>query len=438
MRPFTEVRAGESGVVLLLGLNVFLILMAYYFIRPVEQALILEGVGAEFRAYLSLPLLLLLLGAVPLYGALVNRMPRRRLINVVTAFFAACLVAFYVIFQIGVPLWVQGIVFFLWVGVFARVVVAQFWSFAYEIYKTEQGERLFPIVAFGASFGAVFGGFISGGVIELAGLYLPMLLAGGLLVVSLLITNYVDARSREEQGDDLAESQGESQADVEIGGDETPYRVVLRSSYLLMIALLALCLTLVDTNGEYILGKLVESAAAEAVMMGQAEGLSEGELIGRFYSRFDLVVSTLSLFIQLFLVSRAIKYFGVRGSLVVLPLLALGVNTLIVLFPLMAAVRWAKTAEAATDYSLQNTVENILFLPCTREQKYKAKQAIHTFFVRAGAVMAAVVVYVGTTFLAFGPRGFAALNVVLVLIALALAVGIGLKYRRFVDTGQTP
>ena len=93
-------------------------------------------------------------------------------------------------------------------------------------------------------------------------------------------------------------------------------------------------------------------------------------------------------------------------------------------------VRWVKTAENATDYSLQNTVRNVLFLPTTRDQKYKAKQAIDGFFVRAGDVLAALCVYVGATQLGYGPREFALLNLGLGVAWLALAVITGRGYAR--------
>jgi AAA family ATP:ADP antiporter len=95
-------------------------------------------------------------------------------------------------------------------------------------------------------------------------------------------------------------------------------------------------------------------------------------------------------------------------------------------------VRWVKTAENATDYSLQNTVRQVLFLPTTREQKYKAKQAIDTFFVRAGDVLSAVLVFAGTTLFALSTRQFALVNIVLVCAWLVLAVLIGREYRRLV------
>jgi AAA family ATP:ADP antiporter len=97
-------------------------------------------------------------------------------------------------------------------------------------------------------------------------------------------------------------------------------------------------------------------------------------------------------------------------------------------YPLLTMVRWVKTAENSTDYSLQNTVRQVLFLPTTREQKYKAKQAIDTFFVRSGDVLSAVLVFVGTKLLALTTQQFAMVNILLVGVWLILAFMVGREH----------
>ena len=87
-------------------------------------------------------------------------------------------------------------------------------------------------------------------------------------------------------------------------------------------------------------------------------------------------------------------------------------------------------AENATDYSLQNTVRNVLFLPTSREEKYKAKQAIDSFFVRAGDVLSAGLVFVGAGLLELGTRQFALANLALVLVWLVLALRVGREHAR--------
>ena len=194
LRLFADVRAGEGGTALLLAFNVFLLLATYYCIRPVREALILsvEG-GAELKSYLAAGQAVLLLGLVPAYGALADRLPRRRLLNVVTAFFVACLIAFYLLTRAGAPI---AVIFFLWVGIFNLMIVAQFWSFANDLYTKDQGERLFAIVAVGASLGAVLGARLAGWLIPLFGLPQLLLVAAGLLALGVVISNVVDARER--------------------------------------------------------------------------------------------------------------------------------------------------------------------------------------------------------------------------------------------------
>jgi AAA family ATP:ADP antiporter len=122
----------------------------------------------------------------------------------------------------------------------------------------------------------------------------------------------------------------------------------------------------------------------------------------------------------------------------ILPLIALGGYALIAFYPVLSYIRWAKTAENSTDYSLNNTVRHILFLPATREQKYKAKQTIDSFFWRVGDTFSAVLVFIGTQLLVLNVTGFALVNLSFVAVWLLLAIWIGKEYKRLVDSGETP
>ena len=191
LRIVADVRAGEGATALLLALNVFLILTAYYVLKPVREALILGQGSPELKSYMSVGQVALLMVVVPLYGRLVSALPRLRLMRVVTWFFIACLIAFYVLAQAGVPL---GVVYFLWIGIFNLMIVAQFWAFANDLYTEDEGERLFPIVGFGASLGAVLGSMIAGWLIAPLGVYQMMLVGAAGLVLQLQITSLIDRR----------------------------------------------------------------------------------------------------------------------------------------------------------------------------------------------------------------------------------------------------
>ena len=204
--------------------------------------------------------------------------------------------------------------------------------------------------------------------------------------------------------------------------------------YLLLIAGLMLVYNMVNTNGEYILGRTVVAmytASHPAMGLG---GLDEKKVIGEFYGNYFTIVNILSALIQAFAVSRVIKWFGVRVALLVLPVVAIGGYAAMAFLPILGLIRGVKLAENSVDYSLQNTTRNALYLPTSREAKYKAKQANDTFFVRFGDVLSAGLVFAGTTWLGFAPRHFALVNVGLVVIWLVLAVAIGRKYKTMTAT----
>jgi AAA family ATP:ADP antiporter len=120
----------------------------------------------------------------------------------------------------------------------------------------------------------------------------------------------------------------------------------------------------------------------------------------------------------------------VKVAILVLPLIAFTGYTILAFAPVLALVRAVKIAENATDYSIQNTVRNVLFLPTSRDEKYKAKQAIDSFFWRAGDVLSAALVFVGVTMLGLGTSGFARANLVLASIWVILAYAVGREYVR--------
>ena len=423
---FARVEAGEGASCLLLALNVFLLLAAYYIIRPVRQALILSEGGAEVQSYSAAGQALLLLLVVPAYGAFATRVNRIQLITWVTLFFISNLAIFYVLGSNGVRV---GVAFYLWMGIFNVLVIAQFWAFANDLYTEEQGKRLFAIVGVGASLGAWVGAIIAARLFSYLGPYQLMILSAVVLASCILISRVVHGR----------ESAGagglQSRVAKEPLGKEGGFRLVLGSRYLLLIATLIVLLNLVNTAGEFLLGKLVVLEADGRIgTAADAQALKQA-FIGEFYGDFYGWVNLVGLLFQLFLVSRLFKYIGVRGALFILPLIALGGYSLLLTIPLLGAVRFVKILENSTDYSIQNTARHALFLPTSREAKYKAKAAIDTFFWRAGDVLQAVVVFLGTQ-AALSISGFAGINLFFVVLWLFVVVLLYREHKKVTATAS--
>jgi AAA family ATP:ADP antiporter len=418
---FTVVRPGEARTALLLALNVFLILMAYYILKTVREGLILGEGSAELKSYLSAGQVVLLAFVVPYYGRLVAKFPRMKLINVVTIFFILCPPTFYLLAQFGVPL---GIIYFVWIGIFSLMIVAQFWSFANDVYSKEEGERLLVIVGLGASLGAVAGAAVADRLIQPFGVLQLMLVGAGVLALELLLTNYIDRVERARRAPAAPVTKAKA------APTQNAFAMVFKTRYLLLMALMILLINWINATGEYILGSIVKERASAMVAGGTAGGLSEAQIIGGFYAKYFSLANALGLFLQLFVVSRLIKHRGVAVAVMVLPAISFGVYNILAFVPFLRAALVAKVIENSTDYSLNNTVRNMLFLPCTYEQKFAAKQAIDSFFVRMGDVLSAALVLVGTTLLALPSYGFAAVNAALAVVALILAWRVGRYYKK--------
>jgi AAA family ATP:ADP antiporter len=256
---FSVVKSGEGGSAILLTLNVFLLLGAYYFLKIVRDTLILDESGAAAASYSAAGQALLLLLVVPAYGYLAAKVNRIRLVSWATLFFVSHLVIFFLLGSAGYRI---GIPFYLWLGIFNIFVVAQFWAFANDIYSEEQGDRLFPIIAVGASLGAWVGSSVIEQTFESLGAYLPMMIGAGLLIVCVLITQWVNRRET------LRGGAAEAEKAEQPLGKEGGFQLVMSSRYLMSIAILILLLNVVNSTGGYLLNSLVEAASDAQVAAG--------------------------------------------------------------------------------------------------------------------------------------------------------------------------
>ena len=424
LRVFADVRDGEGVGALLMFANVFVLLVTYYILKTVREPLILTLGGAELKSYAAAAQALVLMVYVPLYSWLAASLPRRALVITVVLFFFGCLEVFFAMGQARVPF--VGFAFYVWVGIFSLTAIAQFWSYANDIYRREEGERLFSLIAIGSTAGAPLGAFIAGSLFA-GGVspYVLMQLAAVLLLLHLFLYRVV-----EQQRAPAAARQGQRAVNRAEG-----FRLVFRSRYLWLMALLLICLNLVNTTGEYILGSMVVDAA-DASAAAAGGGFDKSAFIGSFYGRYFFWVNVAAVVIQAFIVSRLVKYGGIAAALLALPIVALGTYGMLATGVTLAITRWGKTLENATDYSAMNTAKQMLWLPTTPEQKYQGKQAIDTFFVRAGDLLSAGVVFVGTEWLALTARGFAAGMLIAVAAWLALSVLLLREYRRLSITHE--
>ena len=426
---FAEVHAGEGVTAILLTFNVLFLLVAYYLLKTVREPLILVGGGgAEAKSYATSGQAVLLVGFVQVYGAMAKRLSRMTLITVTSLFFASNLVLFWVLAQLKVPY--LGVAFYLWLGCFSLTVIAQFWSFANDVYTPAQGKRLFAIVGIGSSTGAVAGSYLAKLLVKPLGAFPMMLVAAAILCACLGLTWLVNAREAKRPKD------GKPADDKPVGG-QSGFAMLLQDRYLFLIGAVILLLNWVNTTGEYILDKTILAAAADripdyAAMTVEAQKRATEVFVGEFRGDFFFWVNLIGAIFQLFFVSRVLKYLGIRAALYSLPVIGLVGSSIFAVAPVLALVRIAKIAENACDYSLYNTTKQALWLPTTREAKYNAKAAIDTFLVRAGDMLSSVPVLIGA-WLGFRILHFAVITIALIGLWLFVVSRLGTENRHRVE-----
>jgi AAA family ATP:ADP antiporter len=421
---FADVRAGEGVTVLLLAVNVFLLLAGYSVMRPARDGLILTEGGAEVASYAAAAQAALLLVFVPFYGWLSTKITRIRLIAAMMLFFAASLVVFYAGGRLGLR---EGVAFYIWIGLLNVFVVSQFWAFANDLYTEGQGRRLFPFIGVGQSLGAWVGAAAVAPLVRGLGYtpYTLMLLGAAVLTVALVFTLLANRR----EGRKARRNEESARIEQTPLGPEGGFELLARDRYLLWIAVLIVLLNVVNTTGGYLLNRLIVSEAAARFGTDESAIGASRQFVTAFSGSISAAVNLVGFLLQLFATSRIIRVMGVRGALFVLPALALVNYSVIAVAPLLAVVRVGKILENATDYSLQNTLRQALFLPTSREAKYKAKAVIDTFFTRAGDVLSAGLVALGQLLSVTIPV-FAAFNVALTVIWLWVAGRIAREHRQ--------
>lgn len=455
LSTFTDIHPGEGPTGLILFANVFLILCAYYFIKPLRDSWIavstIEGLSTmEIKAYSSFAQSLLLAGVATVFARLSSRMPRRKLITGSSLFCMTNLVGFWTLqpglFFENLPF--AGVFFYLWVGMFGVFIVAQFWTLAADLYAGERGTRLLPLIAIGATAGAASGSWLTSFLVE-SGLFNSsslLLFANVPLGLSIFLTRKADQRGP--LGAGSSEPDGAKPSGAAAEGTGTPKKAksgaifyILSHRYLLSVALVVMLANWVNTNGENLLFRVLQdSLTAEAATQGITGEAPVKDFLGEqtaiFYGNLFFWVNVIALVAQSFVASRLLRYGGFGAIMLLLPGIALVSYSTMAVLPVLAVVRLFKIAENATDYSINNTARQVLWLPTSSEMKYRAKPAVDSLFVRLGDGFAALTVLIGVQFLELSTRAFFLVNVALVLGWLLLSWSIVRTYAELVAASK--
>lgn len=460
---FANVHAREGVTGLLLLSNIFLILLAYYFIKPVREGWlsvsVITGLSKlEVKAYSAFAQSLILLAILPLYSMVAARVTRRRLILYTGIVSVGCLMLFWLM-QPGMladktPY--SGVLFYIFVGIFSVTLVAQFWSFASDVYGVEKGKRLFPLVAVGATSGAMVGSWVGERLLRLNWLstFDLILLAIIPIGAAIALAYRVDKRESQRAPHSLSDLVANPKPSAVLVAPirkkiraiaarqnqpaapkgEGPFRQIFSHRYLSAAALLMLLFSWVVASGDNLLFGMVQSALE--IEFGEkpdptAYSAYLKQATTAFYGDLYFWINFWSLFLQAFIVSRLMKLGGFGLLLTMTPLVSLIANVSMAIAPLLGVIKTVKIAENASNYSINNTARHMLWLPTSKSMLYQAKTTADTLFVRLGDGLAALTVLIGTRLLDFSLLQFLTLNITLSLFWFLLAIYIFTEYRKW-------
>jgi len=414
--PFTrllqrvvDVRSDEVRTLVLSCLYFFCLLSAYYIIRPMREQMGVTG-GVRNLPWLYTGTLLAMLAVHPPFAALVGRLPRRRFITLSYRFFIANILAFFGLFQMlgegSASVWI-GRVFFVWTSVFNLFVVSVFWAFMVDIFRSDQGKRLFGFIGVGGTLGGIAGAGLTAGLAERVGPVYLLLVSAVLLEMAVQCVHRLSGRS------DAAAGGGPAEDQQVIGGRVLAgITHVLRSPYLIGICLYMLLFTFGSTVLYFQQAEIADKA------------FSDRASLTAFFARLDLAVNALTLLTQAFLTGRVIKLLGVTLTLGLLPILSIVGFTALGAVPVLAVFVVFQVLRRAGEYAVARPAREVLYTVLPREDKYKAKHFIDTFVYRAGDQVGAWSM-AGMTALGLGVAGtaFVAAPIAVVWLAVALLLG---------------
>jgi len=343
----------------------FCLLCGYYMLRPVRDVMAIEG-GVQHLPWMMTATFLTLLMSTPLFGYVSARIPRERLLLAVYAFFAGHLVVFFFLMSSHVsPQWIAR-VFFVWLSVFNLFVVSVFWSFMADIFRPEQGTRLFSIIAAGGSTGAMVGPVLTTGLTYVMPIPALMLVSAALLGVCWFCIRALDRWSKQQAGS--VERPGGA-----IGGSMwAGMRQTLSSPYLLGISAYLFLLT---TTATFL---YLEQTRLVGEQVASVEGRT------RLFAVMDLVVNVLTFLTQLFMTGPLISRFGFASALMLLPAATIIGFAVIGLAPVLLAFIGFTIVRRVGEYAIAKPAREVLFTVVGREAKYKAKNFIDTAVSRGG------------------------------------------------------
>ena len=361
-----EIRATLSSFLL-----VFLLMAAYYILRPVRDAMASDWSDAEV-SWLWTFTFFFSAAAVSLYGDLITRIRFRNLVPSVYAFFATSFVLFYIGTQTLSDLTFIDKSFYVWISVFSLFHISVFWSLMADSFSRSQATRLFGFIGAGASVGAIVGPSLTAFLAADIGTDNLLLMASVLLLLTIPLSSWLQKIKPVDPGDH-SDSGNRKEPEYVGGNPFSGFQDFLKSPYLLAIGLFILLYTSISSFVYFELKNLLADYDREAR--------------SQIWAGMDLVVNTLSIGIAAFATGRIAKRFGLSFTLSVVPLLIATGMAILAFAPLVGVVIAIQIIRRAGNYAVTRPAREMLFTAVSRDTRFKVKPVIDIVVYRGGDML---------------------------------------------------
>lgn len=430
LKAILDVHKTEWPLALLMFSYFFLVITSFWILKPIKKSLFIQfydqsgfnllvwSMSAAQAELLAKVLnMLVAFVAVVVFTWLAHRFRRQALTFVFTGFFLASYAAYSLVLNHASDLTVWS--FYLFGDLFATLMVATFFAFLNDSVTPDQAKRLYGLVVLGGVTGGVFG---TNTVRVYIGAITPvdwLWICFGLGIVIILVA-YVAGRLV--AANPPPETEPEEPGVVEDASHANPAvegaKLVFSSPYLLSI---------VGIVGLY----EIVSTIMDFQFTSTITHYLDGPAIGQQFATVFTITAVVSLVVQLFCTSFVMTRFGVGVALLVLPVAALTGAVGFMIFPALWIGSLLNTIDNGFSYSINQSAREALYVPTSKDEKYKAKAFID-MFVQRFAKAIAVVLSLGITayFSAFSSLRWLSLFTAVIIVVWVFAARYAGKHFR--------
>jgi len=368
----TRMRPNEIRATLLSFAFVFLLMTAYFILRPVRDAMSSDWSDTEL-SWLWTSTFFFSFLAVSLYGEIISRIKFNYVVPGVYVFFSITFFAFNFLSFILIDQDFINKIFYVWLSVFSLFHVSVFWSFISNIFSKEQAPRLFGFIASGASIGAILGPSIPILFANQVGTMNLLIIAGIILLIPVPLISWlkkIKFSELQNHNIDIDVHKNTIRKDFLSG-----FSSLIKNPYLISISLFILFYVVMNTFVYFELRKLLIDFDRDART--------------QIWASIDLIVNILAIVTAIFFTSRITTRFGMPATLALIPTIMILGWIVVAISPILLFLIGLQIIRRAGNYSITKPGREMLFTLVDNEARYKVKPVIDIVVYRGGDMLTA-------------------------------------------------